>query len=204
MRNRVGGLLQQCGIDGSTPPPADFACRACDRGGGVGSARWWSAFAGFWERRQGPCGRRVQVGGVEATRHGRSTATGCGGSRSGCAQRCDGALNFRETLAFTEIRLYGASSPFVAREMRLALASLGRQAPAARQSAIERQIGLLEHAVRESGSEPAPADVAAVDASARPDGAAGGTAPDREHRPPPGESGRSQTPPLGHPRYFPW
>ena len=78
------------------------------------------------------------------------------------------------TLAFTEIRLYGASSPFVAREMQLILASLRRGAPAPRQSAIERQIGLLEHAVRESGSESAPADVAAVDASARPDGAAGG------------------------------
>ncbi|HUS42805.1 MAG TPA: hypothetical protein VMY16_09075, partial [Ilumatobacteraceae bacterium] len=52
------------------------------------------------------------------------------------------------TLAFTEIRLYGASSPFVAREMRLALASLRRGAPAPRQSAIERQVGLLEHAVR--------------------------------------------------------
>ena len=76
-------------------------------------------------------------------------------------------------LAFTEIRLYGAGSPFVAREMRLALASLRRRAPAPRQSAIERQVGLLEHAVRESGSEPPTADVAAADASARPDGAAG-------------------------------
>jgi uncharacterized membrane protein len=78
------------------------------------------------------------------------------------------------TLAFTEIRLYGASSPFVAREMQLVLASLRRGAPAPRQSVIERQVGLLEHAVRESGSEPPPADAAAIDASARADGAAGG------------------------------
>jgi uncharacterized membrane protein len=77
-------------------------------------------------------------------------------------------------LAFTEIRLYGAGSPFVAREMHLLLASLRRCAPAPRQSAIERQVGLLEHAVRESGAEPPTADVAAVDASTRQDGAAGG------------------------------
>jgi uncharacterized membrane protein len=77
-------------------------------------------------------------------------------------------------LAFTEIRLYGAGSPFVAREMHLVLASLRRWAPAPRQSAIQRQVGLLEHAVRESGSEPPTADVAGVDAPAGPDGAAGG------------------------------
>jgi uncharacterized membrane protein len=77
-------------------------------------------------------------------------------------------------LALTEIRLYGAGSPFVAREMRRSLASLRRRAPAPRQSAIERQVGLLEHAVRESGSESPTADAAAVGASTRPHGAADG------------------------------
>jgi uncharacterized membrane protein len=51
------------------------------------------------------------------------------------------------TLAFTESRLYGASSPFVADEMRRSLQALRRQAPASRQAAIDHQVDLLESAV---------------------------------------------------------
>jgi uncharacterized membrane protein len=56
------------------------------------------------------------------------------------------------TLAFTESRLYGASSPFVADEMRRSLQALRRQAPASRQAAIDHQVDLLEHAVQGTAS----------------------------------------------------
>jgi uncharacterized membrane protein len=56
------------------------------------------------------------------------------------------------TLAFTESRLYGASSPFVADEMRRSLQALRRQAPASRQAAIDHQVDLLERAVQGTAS----------------------------------------------------
>ena len=78
------------------------------------------------------------------------------------------------TLAFTEISPLRSEFAVRRREMRRFLQVLRVEAPASRQAAIDHQVDLLEHAVRASGSEPPPADVAAVDASARPDGAAGG------------------------------
>jgi uncharacterized membrane protein len=77
------------------------------------------------------------------------------------------------TLAFTEIRLYGAGSPFVAREMGQNLAALRRQAPASRRAAIDRQVELLEHAVQQAEPHPATPSSRASDAPATPEGTAG-------------------------------
>ena len=52
------------------------------------------------------------------------------------------------TLAFTESRLYGASSPFVRDEMRRSLGALRAQAPETRRAAIDHQVDLLEQAVQ--------------------------------------------------------
>jgi uncharacterized membrane protein len=74
------------------------------------------------------------------------------------------------TLAFTEIRLYGSSSPFVRDEMRRSLRALRVQAPATRRAAIDHQADLLEHAVAQAAPDP---PGSATDAPTAPDHAAG-------------------------------
>jgi uncharacterized membrane protein len=53
-------------------------------------------------------------------------------------------------LAFDEIRMVGAGSPQVARRMRAALEDLKTVAPPERQEPLDRQLALLESAVRRS------------------------------------------------------
>jgi hypothetical protein len=56
-------------------------------------------------------------------------------------------------LAFDELRLAGAGSPQVARRLRAALEDLRAVAPPERQPPLDRQLGLLEAAVRRAYSD---------------------------------------------------
>ena len=65
-------------------------------------------------------------------------------------------------LAFDEIRLVGAGSPPVARRMRAALEDLKTVAPPERQAPLDRQLALLESAVRRSFEDEADIQAALV------------------------------------------
>jgi uncharacterized membrane protein len=76
------------------------------------------------------------------------------------------------TLGLTEIRLYGASSPFVAHEMNRNLTALRRRAPESRRAAIDRQIELLAHATSPTDDAPPTPIGSTADAHRTPDGTA--------------------------------
>jgi uncharacterized membrane protein len=76
------------------------------------------------------------------------------------------------TLGMTEIRLYGASSPFVAHEMNRNLTALRRRAPESRLAAIDRQIELLAHATSPTDDPPPTAIGSTADVHRTPDSTA--------------------------------
>jgi hypothetical protein len=65
-------------------------------------------------------------------------------------------------LAFDELRLAGAGSPQVARRLRAALEDLQTVAPPERQPPLDRQLELLEAAVRRAYSDDEDIDAALV------------------------------------------
>ena len=65
-------------------------------------------------------------------------------------------------LAFDELRLAGAGSPQVARRLRAALEDLRAVAPPERRSPLDRQLGLLEAAVRRSYADDSDVEAALV------------------------------------------
>jgi uncharacterized membrane protein len=77
------------------------------------------------------------------------------------------------TLALTEIRIYGAGSPFVADAMRQTLADLLLRAPAPRRPAIDHQIELLQRAVQHVVPDRATSIGRAPDAHGTPEASAG-------------------------------
>src|SRR4029079_17565388 len=89
-------------------------------------------------------------------------------------------------LAFDELRLAGAGSPQVARRLRAALEDLRTVASPERRPALERQLKLLDEAVRRAYS-----DKADVDAALVPDMQGIGSGPDVMSHPP-----RSASPPA--------
>jgi hypothetical protein len=89
-------------------------------------------------------------------------------------------------LAFDELRLAGAGSPQVARRLRAALEDLRTVAPPERQPPLERQLELLEAAVRR-----AYADDVDIEAALVPDMQGIGSGEDVMSRPP-----RSDSPPA--------
>jgi uncharacterized membrane protein len=82
-------------------------------------------------------------------------------------------------LAFAELRLVGAGSPQVARRLRAALEDLRTVAPADRRPPLERQLELLDDAVRRAF-----ADDADVEAALVPDMQGIGSGPDVMSPPP--------------------
>jgi hypothetical protein len=82
-------------------------------------------------------------------------------------------------LAFDELRLAGAGSPQVARRLRAALEDLRTVAPSERQPPLDRQLELLEAAVRRAYSDDEDLDAALV-----PDMQGIGAGPDVMSRPP--------------------
>jgi uncharacterized membrane protein len=93
-------------------------------------------------------------------------------------------------LAFDELRLVGAGSPQVARRLRAALEDLRTVALPERRSPLDRQLKLLDDAVRR-----AYADDADIDAALVPDMQGIGSGPDVMSHPP-----RSASPPARHTR----
>ena len=89
-------------------------------------------------------------------------------------------------LAFDELRLVGAGSPQVARRLRAALEDLRTVAPPERRPPLDRQLKLLDDAVRRAF-----ADDADVDAALVPDMQGIGSGPDVMSHPP-----RSASPPA--------
>jgi hypothetical protein len=65
-------------------------------------------------------------------------------------------------LAFDELRLAGAGSPQVARRLRAALEDLRTVAPPERQPPLDRQLKLLDQAVRRAFCDNADVDAALV------------------------------------------
>src|SRR4051794_19975027 len=65
-------------------------------------------------------------------------------------------------LAFDELRLAGAPSPQVARRLRAALEDLMTVAPPERRPPLDRQLKLLEDAVRRAFSDDADVDAALI------------------------------------------
>jgi uncharacterized membrane protein len=82
-------------------------------------------------------------------------------------------------LAFDELRLAGAGSPQIARRLRAALEDLRTVAPPERRPPLDRQLGLLEDAVRRAYD-----DDADVDAALIPDMQGIGSGPDVMSQPP--------------------
>jgi uncharacterized membrane protein len=82
-------------------------------------------------------------------------------------------------LAFDELRLAGAGSPQVARRLRAALDDLGTVAPPERRPPLDRQLELLDAAVRRAYD-----DEADVEAALVPDMQGIGSGPDVMSRPP--------------------
>ncbi len=89
-------------------------------------------------------------------------------------------------LAFDELRLAGAGSPQVARRLRAALEDLRTVAPPERRPPLDRQLKLLDQAVRRAYDDDADADAALV-----PDMQGIGSGPDVMSHPP-----RSASPPA--------
>jgi len=82
-------------------------------------------------------------------------------------------------LAFDELRMVGAGSPQVARRLRAALEDLTKVAPPERRPPLDRQLELLDEAVRRAYDDDADVDAALV-----PDMQGIGSGPDVMSHPP--------------------